>query len=117
MAAPSPQEPAEKESRSLAEFLESSPPDVPEHIQDLAIESHTVNGVSFPLNRPEIQLHCDSEVCSGLRMYENVSGSNWPDENWKFIFLSIRVATVGKPKKPMLSLCEQVNLRYRIETW
>lgn len=61
---------------SLAEFLESTPPNQLIHISDLA---HRVSGqysIYDGFNAPEIQLHCDNEVCNGVRFFRCTSGKN-----------------------------------------
>jgi hypothetical protein len=51
---------------SFADFLESCGPDAAQYVSDLL----TLPSAGHPvLNRPEIRLHCDSEICNGIRQF------------------------------------------------
>ena len=79
------QEHPEAQAKSLAEFLEGSPPDVQETISDLAQRS----GPNFILQQPEIQIHCNSERCNGLRVFHQTSGSAYVElGKWSFKFVT-----------------------------
>ena len=61
---------------SLAEFLESAPPNQEFQVADLSVWKPA--GVGRPaagsvLNTPDIQLHCTDEACNGLRFFRSVS--------------------------------------------
>jgi hypothetical protein len=58
-----------KPRKKLAEFLESTPPYVTEEISDLC----EVCGANWVIARPDIQLHCSSKACEGLRFFNCVT--------------------------------------------
>jgi hypothetical protein len=66
--------------RSFADFLESCGPDALQYVSDLlAVSSpggHTI------LQTPEIRLHCDSEICNGIRQFYCI------DQNSHYVSLS-----------------------------
>lgn len=56
-----------KKLRTLAQFLESAPPDFDEEVCE---RSERRAGISSScLSQPDIQLYCDSEKCGGVRTY------------------------------------------------
>jgi len=62
-----------KEIRTLAEFLETAPPDADEQVCQRSAKSST--STSFCLKEPAIQLHCDSNKCGGVRTFYCTNGS------------------------------------------
>src|SRR5713226_2217044 len=56
--------PANKPLRTMAEFLESAPPDVAEEVSDLVVSGYNKNPY---LNTPDLDLHC--EICGGVRRF------------------------------------------------
>lgn len=58
--------PKEEELRSFADFLESSPPNTPTKLADVGkiVGTHHVL-----INTPEIQLHCPTGNCNGVRFF------------------------------------------------
>lgn len=58
---------------TLAELLESVPPGTVRHVTDLA---YYHNGV-WMHSRPELQLHCSSDLCGGTRMFSWSSGPEY----------------------------------------
>lgn len=53
----------------FAEFLETSPPDSQEEIEDLAFLNPYYNQPIYTMTEPDIQLHCPSELCGGTRVF------------------------------------------------
>jgi len=74
---------AELPSKTLAEFLESTPPNSQVQISDLFKLSS--NSTSWLMRTPDIQLHCTSDQCSGTRTFRNTS-SNYLNDGWNFEF-------------------------------
>src|SRR5208337_507259 len=66
--APAPSAKAAVKLRTFADFLESSPPDTPDHVSGLLTLGLT--GSNPVLNTPELMLHCDSETCNGVRSFK-----------------------------------------------
>jgi hypothetical protein len=72
--------------RTFAQFLETSPPDFAEEVSERAYISKTGGGPY--LAQPEIQLHCDSEKCGGVRTFYCDSGSTFLEKdeiNYKYL--------------------------------
>jgi hypothetical protein len=81
--------PQEQEKISLAEFLETSPPDTQLHVDHLAAKSRSTAGLE--LNEADIHLPCNSEKCEGKGElhFVNTGGSSYLErEKWKFAFAS-----------------------------
>jgi hypothetical protein len=90
---------------SFAEFLENTPPNQEVAIVDLMKKElvRTTRTGAFPaeiLNTPDIQLHCPSDACNGLRFYRCMSGTTPPKEDtWQFIYLSYHCANCRRGGK------------------
>jgi hypothetical protein len=56
-----------KQLRTLAEFLESAPPDFGEEVRER--NRYSDSGSGPYLNEPDLQLYCESEKCGGVRTY------------------------------------------------
>jgi hypothetical protein len=67
--ASSPQVVPELPVKTLAEFLESTPPNSRTIVADL-LSPHD-NSYPWKMNTPDIQLHCTSDLCSGTRSFRN----------------------------------------------
>jgi len=60
---------------TFAEFLESLPPGQLLEVANLFSEKRTVHAsIYFELQTPELQLHCTSEQCNGLRFFRFSEG-------------------------------------------
>ncbi len=72
---PSKVEQAPVSSISMAEFLETKPPGAWHNISDVQ-EATTIRGGGrfWRLKTPPLLLYCDSEICSGLRVFRRSSG-------------------------------------------
>jgi len=61
---------------SFAEFLEGIPPSQNIKIKDLCAQKHNPGvGYFYQLQAPELQLHCTSNACNGLRFFRFAAGS------------------------------------------
>ncbi|HUO14678.1 MAG TPA: hypothetical protein VMX38_06805 [Verrucomicrobiae bacterium] len=60
-----PQQSPQLQAKSLAQFLEGSPPYALEAIADLARQA----GANYVLASPELQIHCTSKRCNGIRVF------------------------------------------------
>ena len=58
----------ETKYQTMAEFLESAPPNQTKDISDIAI--YATGGV-YKMLRPEIELHCNHERCKGTRFFRS----------------------------------------------
>jgi len=66
----------EIEYQTIAEFLESTPPNQLINISDLCTVKRTQHSsYYYEMRTPEIQLHCNHDQCSGTRFFRCVSGS------------------------------------------
>src|SRR5215207_8214315 len=60
---------------TFAEFLEGVPPGQSLDVADLFSNQRTAQGLPFyELRTPDIQLHCTSEECNGLRFFRYKEG-------------------------------------------
>jgi hypothetical protein len=66
-----PAEPPSEAARiQFAEFLESIPPYVTKRIDDLYVQETSLLGsYVWGVTTPDIQLHCGSQSCGGLRFF------------------------------------------------
>jgi hypothetical protein len=62
-----------KALRTFAEFLQTAPPDLAEEVCERSARNSSGGGPY--LCDPDIQLHCESEKCSGVRTFYCTSGS------------------------------------------
>jgi hypothetical protein len=82
------QEPSSKyEEVQWAEMLESKPPGVLYYALRLTTSG---NETQFLLSTPDLQLHCDSESCGGIRFFEETSGNAWFKKGPVAFFLNYR---------------------------
>ena len=77
-------------SRTLAEFLESTPPNVEMPISDLASPRRNYNNTYMQMEAPDIQLHCPSTVCNGVRIFKCLSSAPTLEKGWKHVFIYYR---------------------------
>lgn len=76
--------------QTIAEFLESTPPNQLIHISDLSLwKSSYGGGMHNEMNTPEIQLHCDHENCNGIRFFRCVSGGGTYLESKEYNFFYV----------------------------
>ena len=88
----------EVKSKTLAEFLESSPPGVAEEVSD-ACGRHPANNHRV-LSEPDLQLFCSSETCNGIRFFHCTS--DWvylADSGWKFAYQTYACRNCEKKNK------------------
>lgn len=80
----------EVDYQSLAEFLESTPPNQLIHISDIA-RWKSIQYTSFnAFVAPEIQLHCDNERCNGTRFFRCTSGkdTHLKNDDYEFFYVT-----------------------------
>lgn len=78
---------------SISDFLECTPPNRVSHISDLSeYKFYSNTGRRLDTMRtPEIQLHCSSDSCNGVRFFRCVSGSGKQlKESYEFIYITYR---------------------------
>ncbi len=78
--------------QTIAEFLESTPPNQLIHISDLSHYTYTPHGSQNVMRTPEIQLHCDHENCNGIRFFRSVSGKDkyLETKDYAFFYVTYR---------------------------
>jgi hypothetical protein len=75
--------------QSIADFLEGTPPNRISHISDLS-ERKYLHTAYFDLMRtPEIQLHCPSDACNGVRFFRCVSGTGQRLKKGSYVFIYV----------------------------
>lgn len=79
----------EPKFETVSDFLEATPPNRVSHISDLSAY-RSVNGyMRNALNTPDIQLHCPSDSCNGVRFFRCTSGkAESLRPSYKFIFIT-----------------------------
>lgn len=87
----------------FSEFLESTPPGSITNVTNLAKARHYAGGnyAGHQLVTPEIQLHCPSESCNGIRFFRRSSQSvpDIPDDNWHHFYVSYVCSNCRKFEK------------------
>lgn len=78
--------------QTIAEFLESTPPNQLIHISDLSRLRHTQYSEYNAMQTPEIQLHCDHDKCNGVRFFRCISGENknLKSGDYEFFYVTYR---------------------------
>lgn len=87
--------------QSVSDFLETCPPNQLTHISDLAERKVAPNvGWADVMRTPEIQLHCGSDSCNGVRFFRCVSGSGkCLNKNYQFIYVTYRCSNCQDNEK------------------
>jgi len=85
---------------TLAEFLVSSPPGTEAEIQVWAYEYRTALPGPLKINLPEIQLHCSSDVCKGIRFFSPTSDALYiKEQTAEYHFLNYTCKNCEKSTK------------------
>ncbi len=82
--------------RTFANFLESCGPDSTQHVSGLLGKSRTSGHIV--LLTPEIELHCGSEICSGVRRFE-AAETHYVSGSLDFNFVKYVCKNCGKTQK------------------
>src|ERR1700682_4450274 len=101
MADDSPAVSQEAKTISLAEFLETSPPDTQLHVDRLAVRSQN-SPKSVVLREDDIHLPCNSEKCDrkGELHFVHSSGSSYLEHGkWRFHFATYTCRNCQKTSK------------------
>jgi hypothetical protein len=87
--------------QTIAEFLESTPPNQLIHISDLSQWTNTGYGLHNVMRTPEIQLHCDHENCNGIRFFRCVSGKDkyLESKDYEFFYVTYRCSNCQRVQK------------------
>lgn len=87
----------------FSEFLESVPPSTVTNIADLTKVRHFQSGgyAGHYLVTPEIQLHCPSDSCNGIRFFRrtNASVPDIPDDTFHYFYISYVCSNCRKTEK------------------
>ena len=81
--------------RSFASFLESTPPDTIETVTGLL----HFNQQHAYLNAPDISLHCENELCGGVRVFRSTSGQVYLSSDFEYKFVSYECRNCTKTRK------------------
>lgn len=86
---------------TMAEFLESSPPNQTINISDLWVREYPPQRRSYEaLQTPEIQLHCSHKKCDGARFFRCISKIDFVvRENWEFHFVTYLCSNCQESRK------------------
>src|SRR5215471_10600066 len=75
-------------TKTLAEFLESTPPGVGEEVSD-ACGRESSQYHHRVLLEPDLQLHCPNDTCQGIRFFRCTSGTIYlNDKDWKYAYMT-----------------------------
>jgi hypothetical protein len=88
--------------QSVSEFLESFPPGQAAHISDLSEFKYvsSIGGPADVMRTPEIQLHCTSDSCNGVRFFRCVlGGGKRLKEGYEFIYVTYRCSNCQDREK------------------
>ncbi len=101
----------EIEWQSIAEFLESTPPNQLIHISDISEKRVTSHSTFYKMRTPEIQLHCDHDQCNGIRFFRCVSDDDirLNAENYTFFYVTYRCSNCQSVEKAF-SLAAKVRI-------
>ena len=100
----------EIEYQTIAEFLESTPPNQVIYISDISTRKHRQYGNYDAMRTPEIQLHCNHEKCNGVRFFRCVSGREieLESKDYKFFYATYRCSNCQRVEKTF-SLAAQLD--------
>src|SRR6266851_7138670 len=94
-----PQE-AVSQPRTLAQFLETSPPDIAEEVCKRIITARPIlnsGGPAAYLSTPDLQLHC--EQCGGVRTFECSDDTIYLVDTLNFTYLTYECRNCRKTEK------------------
>lgn len=81
---------------SMAEFLEAQPPGTHGIIPDF----HTrLSTGGWTTAQPDLQLHCDTEVCNGPRIFRSTSDPGLATTTWRRFFLIYQCRNCNRTQK------------------
>ena len=84
---PSPVAAPDKELRTFGKFLETAPPDFAEEVCERS-ERKSNHGTGLYLSEPDLQLHCESQKCGGVRTFYCTTGDVFlPEDKDNEVFL------------------------------
>lgn len=93
----------EPQAIPFSEFLESVPPGTLTNIADLTKARYYQGGnyAGHALVTPEIQLHCPSDPCNGIRFFRRTNSSvpDIPDDNFHFFYITYVCSNCRKTEK------------------
>lgn len=92
----------EVQYQTIAEFLESTPPNQLINISDLAsVERYGNGSFGYEFRTPEIQLHCNNDKCNGTRFFRCVSGANKHihTKDYEFFYVTYRCSNCQRVEK------------------
>jgi hypothetical protein len=94
--ASSPSTVIEVPSKTFAEFLESTPPNVRTQISNVLTKE---GDLPWPISTPDIQLHCTSDLCSGVRIFRPFSADSYCNKGWNFKFVTYSCRNCARVQK------------------
>ncbi len=104
----------EIEWQTLAEFLESNPPNQLIHISDISEKIISQYGDYNQFRTPEIQLHCNDDQCNGTRFFRCVDGDDrrLKAENHVFFYVTYGCSNCQRVEKTF-SLAAKVEIHLK----
>ena len=101
----------EIEYQTIADFLESTPPNQLIHISDISQWKHIDYSDRNVMLTPEIQLHCDHEKCNGIRFFRCVSGGGeyLESKDYRYFYVTYLCSNCQRVEKTF-SLAAKVDV-------
>lgn len=89
------------EYQTIAEFLESTPPNQLIHISDLSAWKRTQYVQFNAMRTSEIQLHCNDDKCNGVRFFRCTSGKDrtLKSEDYEFFYVTYLCSNCQRVEK------------------
>lgn len=85
---------------SMAEFLETCPPNQERWVTDVVSRVRFSSGnYGEGIATPEIQLHCTDEACNGLRFFRCTSEPKTIQKSWSFVYTTYKCSNCQRVTK------------------
>ncbi len=84
---------------TFKEFFEGTPPGRWAQVNGVATTRVSQYGTSYPATLPELELHCSTEACNGIRFFSPQRDFDFTPKKWKDAFVSFQCKNCGKTVK------------------
>ncbi len=92
----------QRESSTLSDFFEASPPGSLTPISDLIYKENRSGVPYYWINTPELHLHCPNERCNGLRVFRAIRpprSNEVPENHFQYLYLDYRCSNCAQYTK------------------
>jgi hypothetical protein len=91
--------PAKPAMITVKEFLESVPPGQQRLVSDMGKKERGMHGINLRFRFPELQLHCESNECAGLRFFVSADVYGLDVDETKSNFVTYACKNCGRTRK------------------